>query len=125
MSTSITSYKPWQVGLAVVGAIGLIILALINAQHRASRPAPPEFGRIEDDPHEQAALKAVQAKSWAVRADWSGSVLTIEARGDGNRWDGYAMTACNVVREHTTQAVRIVIKDINTGATIGTSDCDW
>jgi hypothetical protein len=85
MSTSNGSYKTWQ----------------------RQPTKPPEFDRIEDDPHEQAASKAVEADGWVVSADWPGSVLTVEARGDGNRWDGYAETLCSDIPDAQQVGARV------------------
>lgn len=124
---SSSGYKPWQVALAVVPVVGLIILYLAFGDDVAERSRKADaFEKslaADKDTERASALQAIKAEPKVLDVAWEGASLWAGVLDDGTSRDGYAAYLCEVVREAKATPVVIRVKDVQSGRTLGSNNC--
>lgn len=114
-------YKPYQVTLAVIAAVVMVLAYLIWGTDEISsmESEPSGSGRAR-----ASVLEAIESERRVSSASWEGSKLRVGVADDGSRRDGYAAYLCEVVREHGATPAEIAVQDSATGITLGYNSCD-
>ena len=122
-SDNSSAYKPWQVGLAIVGAAVIIILAVVFKPQAEPTTGKTDKVTADDSGARDKALQALKTEQKVVDIGWEGSSLWVGVFDDGTRRDGYAAYLCEVVREAKAEPVTITVKDVQSGLTLGRNEC--